>query len=77
MQADLAKEAFLDLLTAAKEGDLQRINSYNPPPVVALLLERLAVIAKEINNLEAVIDRKTEEETNLSNQLLVEINRMG
>ena len=76
MRPDEAKEIFLDLLDAAKDGDLQRINSYNPPPVVVILLERLAVIAAEINNLEAVIDRKTTEETNLNNQLLVEISKM-
>ena len=77
MKPDEAKEIFLDLLDAAKDDDLQRISSYNPPPVVVLLLERLAVIAKEINNLEAVIDRKREEETNINNQLLVEIHKMG
>ena len=77
MKPDEAKEIFLDLLDAAKDDDLQRISSYNPPPVVVILLERLAVIANEINNLEAVIDRKREEETNINNQLLVEIHKMG
>lgn len=71
-----AREALLQLVNAAVDGDSELIASWNLPRALEQLVGKAAALRQEIAALEALVDRKTNEETGLEGLLLEQLQRV-
>jgi hypothetical protein len=76
MTEDKARETLLQLLNAAVDGDGELIASWNLPRALEQLVGKTAALRKEIAALEALVIRRTNEETGLEGLLLEQLQRV-
>ena len=73
MTEQKAREALLQLVDAAADGDGQLIASWNLPRALEELVGKAAALRKEIAALEALTARKEAEEVGLEGLLLQQL----
>ncbi len=71
-----AREALLQLVDAAVDGDRELIASWNLPRALEQLVGRAAALRQEIAALEALVARKETEEVGLEGLLLEQLQRV-
>ena len=71
-----AREALLQLVDAAVDGDRELVASWNLPRALEQLVGRAAALRQEIAALEALVARKETEEVGLEGLLLEQLQRV-